>query len=45
MNWNECEHEWEDYDNLENVIEVRCIKCGCPGEKYENEDEVYWPTT
>jgi len=44
MNWYDCEHEWEsNIDSSSIHDEVTCVKCGCPGERYD--DEVYWPTT
>lgn len=49
MNWTYCEHDWiEKTDSQfsnEYFTDVYCIKCGCPGEKYNKTGEVFWPTT
>jgi hypothetical protein len=47
--WDDCEHEWEpvidsQFSN-ETHTDVRCKKCGCPGERDEKTGEVYWPAT
>lgn len=50
--WTDCNHEWMPYgdSDLGEVLgrgfreEVVCVKCQCPGERYDN-GEVDWPTT
>lgn len=51
--WYDCEHEWTAYgdEDLGDVpgmgsrVAVVCVKCGCPGEMYEESGQVDWPTT
>jgi hypothetical protein len=44
--WAWCDHDWQevthDYDSMHE--QVRCTKCGCPGERY-TDGEVVWPAT
>lgn len=44
--WNKCDHFWEtkpgDWDSP--FEQVRCLRCGCPGERYET-GSIYWPVT
>ena len=44
--WDTCDHFWEttpgDWDNP--FEQVRCTRCGCPGERYKT-GSIYWPTT
>jgi len=47
----DCDHEWLEVESdLGEVpgrgfrVAVVCIKCGCPGEMYE-DGTVDWPTT
>lgn len=49
--WYSCQHEWNSYGDFElgdvgglAREEVICVKCQCPGERYEN-GHVDWPTT
>lgn len=52
MDWHNCNHEWVpngdsdlgDVPGMGSREEVICVKCGCPGERYEN-GHVDWPTT
>ena len=43
-----CEHDWKEVDsqsNSEVVEDVRCVKCGCAGERDTSTGGVVWPTT
>ena len=47
--WKKCDHEWEalvdsQFSN-EQVEDVTCIKCECPGERDTFTGFVVWPTT
>lgn len=53
--WENCNHEWIPYGDFElgdvpgrpgkgSRQEVKCKKCGCPGEMYD-DGTVEWPTT
>lgn len=47
--WESCNHQWETLvDSIahnEWCEEVKCVICGCPGEKTIKTGEVDWPTT
>jgi len=43
-----CEHEWQELESMfsnENHTDVRCTKCGMPGERDETDGSVFWPAT
>lgn len=47
--WDDCEHEWKvkvdsQFSN-ERYEDVYCTKCQCPGERFLETGEVYWPAT
>ncbi len=48
-NWKYCEHVWyilEDSQfHNEYELDVRCIKCECPGAKNIKTGDVFWPAT
>lgn len=41
--YDNCQHEWEDVESM-SENEVRCIKCGVPGDRC-GDGTVYWPAT
>lgn len=51
--WNDCDHIWMhigdsdlgDVHGYGEREEVKCTKCGCPGERYRQSGAVDWPTT
>lgn len=51
--WYNCDHEWQPHGDYElgdvpgagPREEVKCVKCGCPGERYPDSGHVDWPTT
>jgi len=48
--WETCpRHDWQERaDSMfsnEYHAEVRCTKCGCPGEKDLEDGSVVWPAT
>jgi len=48
MGWDNCQHVWDETDSQfsnELSTDVRCIKCGCSGEKDNATGEVFWPAT
>lgn len=42
--WDNCAHEWEDDLSSMSGRACHCVKCGCPGDR-EDDDSVYWPAT
>lgn len=48
VDWELCVHEWVEAESQfsnESTTTVKCVKCGCPGEQYNENKEVFWPTT
>ena len=49
LSWSNCEHEWQEkidsQFSSELFTDVVCKKCGCPGQRNESTQEVYWPAT
>ena len=47
--WGVCKHEWmalsDSQFSNELVEDVKCAKCGCPGERTIKTGEVFWPAT
>ena len=47
--WNICsQHEWEVLDSMGNsqsFTDVRCVRCGVPGQLDNATNEVYYPAT
>jgi len=47
--WAWCDHEWVELaDSMfsnEYHVQVRCLKCACPGEQDVEDGSVTWPAT
>lgn len=46
--WAACDHSWHEVESQfssEYATDVRCEKCGCPGEKDNKTGDVFWPAT
>jgi len=47
--WDNCKHEWNEVVDSqfhsEWYVDVRCGKCGCPGERDKHTQKVFWPAT
>jgi hypothetical protein len=42
--WDTCKHDWDRPMDPVSEGEVRCTKCGCPGDR-GRDGTVYWPAT
>jgi hypothetical protein len=45
INWDECEHGWQEDISSVSGNGAHCVKCGVPGEINRATGEIYWPAT